>query len=102
MARGQGWVAAFFSAHITLVNHFCRIRKNKEAAKGAGDTHDLCWKQDLRSWTPRGLMKAESVHFLLSSSRRRRRRLCLFTELFFIWTKKHGNMFFDIQTLRDV
>lgn len=42
--EGAGMGGCFFSAHVTLVNHFCRIRKNKEAARGAGDTHDLCRK----------------------------------------------------------
>lgn len=97
--EGAGMGGCFFSAHVTLVNHFCRIRKKKRGSRRSwGHTHTTYFgNQDLRSWTPRSVMKAESAHFLLSSSCR---CLCLFTQLFFIWTKKHGNVFFDIQTLR--
>lgn len=35
-----GMGGCFFSAHVTLVNHFFRIREKR----GAGDTHDLFWK----------------------------------------------------------
>lgn len=44
MARGQGWVAAFFSAHVTLVNHFLQDQKKTKRQPEELDTHDLCWK----------------------------------------------------------
>lgn len=89
--EGAGMGGCFFSAHVTLVNHFCRIRKKTKRQPEELGTHTTyVGNQDLRSWTPRSVTKAESARSLLSSLHR---CLCLFTQLFFIWTKKH------IQTL---